>query len=208
MTAALDHLVYAAHDLDAAVEQLTAGLGVRPSAGGQHVGVGTRNYLLSFGNGSYLEVIGPDDDQPAPPQPRPFGIDSLTTGRLVTWGMRVADLDAVLLAARNAGYDPGPARAMSRATPTGEVLSWRLTTPPLGEDGGIIPFLIDWGATRHPSTTATGGVTLASLVAEHPDAGSVSFALHALGAPLVVRAGPLPRLLARLSGPAGVVELS
>ena len=208
MTAALDHLVYAAHDLDAAVEQLASVLGVRASAGGQHVGVGTRNYLLSFGNGSYLEVIGPDPDQPAPAQPRPFGIDSLTTGRLVTWGMRVADLDAVLAAARGAGYDPGAARAMSRATPSGDVLSWRLTTPPLGDDGGIIPFLIDWGATTHPSTTAIGGVTLASLIAEHPAPAPVTFALHALGAPLDVRAGPIPRLVARLSGPAGVVELS
>ena len=123
-------------------------------------------------------------------------------------GDDVTDLDAVLATACSAGYDPGPARAMSRATPSGDVLSWRLTTPPLGTDGGIIPFLIDWGATTHPSTTAIGGVTLASLTAEHPEPAPVAFALHALGAPLDVRAGPIPRLVARLSGPAGVVEVS
>ncbi len=63
---ALDHLVYAAADLEAAVRQVSELCGVRPVEGGRHLGLGIRNYLLRLGWNAYLKVIGPDREQPAP----------------------------------------------------------------------------------------------------------------------------------------------
>ncbi len=187
-------------DLDA-TSALVERDGITLVDGGPHVGVGTRNRLAGLGPGRYLEVVGPDPEQPEPDAPRPFGIDGLTAARLVTWAVRVPDLDAALDAARGAGHDPGPARAMSRRRPDGQLLAWRLAFPP-DDLGGVMPFLIDWGDTAHPSDSLPGGSGLDELVLEHPEPGRVRAVLDAVGGDetVVVRAGATPALTARVDG--------
>ena len=216
----LDHLVFGAPVLAAAVDAVHALTGVRPVEGGRHVGLGTRNHLLGLGGSAYLEVIGPDPDQPEPPQPRPFGIDALTSPRLLTWAVHPPDLDAAVARARRRGQDPGPVRAMSRRTPSGELLEWRLTVPADGDgpgpgegsgaDGGavrLLPFLIDWGSTRHPTASGLPAVPLLALTARHADPAVLRAGLDALGVELSVRAGPGAELAAVLAGPSGPVVL-
>ena len=118
----LDHLVLAGPDLAEAVAWFAELTGVDPAAGGSHVGLGTANYLVGLGAAAYLEIIGPDPEQPAPEQPRPFGIDDLVAPRVVSWAVRVSDIAAVVAASRRAGYDPGDPIAMSRRTRDGELL--------------------------------------------------------------------------------------
>ncbi|WP_329410113.1 VOC family protein [Nocardia vinacea] len=142
-------------------------------------GRGTRNFLLGLGDGSYLEIIGIDPDQPEPAQPRPFGLDELTEPRLVTWAVQVTDIDAVVAAARTAGFDPGDASVMSRTTPDGRIMQWRLTLQ----------------------------VKLRSLAAIHPDPATISTRLHALSADLEVRPGTKPTILATIAGPAGTLTV-
>ena len=60
----LDHIVLAAPDLDEAKDAFDAQTGVMPIDGGPHEGLGTRNALVSFGDGTYLEIIAPDPEQP------------------------------------------------------------------------------------------------------------------------------------------------
>ncbi len=203
----VDHLVYAVPDLDEGVRELEKRLGVRAAPGGRHEGLGTHNALLALGEEAYLEIIAPDPSQPAPGRPRPFGVDALRSGRLVTWAGRVRDLDAQVAAARNAGFDPGPVLAMSRARPDGVRIAWRLTLRAEPAGDGLVPFLIDWGATPSPALTSPRGATLLELHAEHPDPAAVSRALAALGASLRVERGPAPALRARIAAPVGVVEL-
>jgi hypothetical protein len=160
----IDHLVYATVNLADSVDALNSRLGVSLAPGGQHVGFGTRNFLADLGDSRYLEVIGPDPEQPAPDRPRLFGIDDLAEPRLVTWAARVSDLDEAVRRARAAGYDPGPIIAMSRESADDAPLRWRLTLPPAsGELGGLVPFLIDWADMPHPSQA--GGPRHAALVA-------------------------------------------
>ncbi|MEM6457543.1 MAG: VOC family protein, partial [Acidobacteriota bacterium] len=104
----LDHLVYAAPDVEAAAHDLAARLGVEPGPGGVHQGFSTRNRLLRIAPDAYLEIVGPDPDQPAPDGPRWFGIDDLTEPRLVTWAVAVPDPAARAHRQRVAGRGPGP----------------------------------------------------------------------------------------------------
>jgi Glyoxalase-like domain len=203
----LDHLVYATPNVEETVENLFQSLGVRAVVGGQHVGWGTHNCLASLGDGVYLEIVGPDPRQPEPDHPRPFLIDHITSPRLVTWAVSVPDMAAALARSKAAGYDPGPAQAMSRATPDGGTLAWELTSPPFGDDGGVVPFILAWGSTVHPSTTTVKGLSLVSLTATHPRPEHVNRVLQALGASLAIERGPKPLLEARLRGPAGEVVL-
>jgi catechol 2,3-dioxygenase-like lactoylglutathione lyase family enzyme len=203
----LDHVVLATPDLHATTAWIKNALGVEPSAGGQHTGRGTRNYLLALGGGSYLEIIGRDADQPDPPAPRSFGIDRLAEPALVAWAVRSAKLEDAVRIAAGHGFDLGTVQAMSRATPDGEVLRWRLTFRQY-DGASIVPFFIDWGTTRHPSVTAAGGATLTALRAQHPRPGAVRPLLAALGVGLRVEVGPHERLLASITGPGGSLDLS
>jgi hypothetical protein len=204
----IDHLVYAAPDLEAACRELEARLGVRPSPGGQHTGRGTHNALLDLGDGAYLEVIAPDPGQPQPSAPRPFGIDGLALARLVTWAAKAPDIDQRVARAVAAGFNPGTVRTMSRARPDGVTLSWRLTQRDEPAGDGLVPFLIDWGETPHPSATAAKGCRLVTFRAEHPAPDRVTPLLEAIGEQLEVREGPHPRLIAEIACLRGRVELS
>jgi hypothetical protein len=204
----IDHLVYAAPDLEGACADLQARLGVRPSTGGQHIGRGTHNALLDLGDGAYLEVIAPDPSQPPPTRPRPFGLDRLALARLVTWAAKAPAIEDRVARAKASGYDPGSVQAMSRARPDGVTLAWKLTQREEPAADGLVPFLIDWGETPHPSTTAVRGCRLISFRAEHPSPGSVLPLLAAIGEPLEVREGPHPRLIAEIATPRGRVELT
>lgn len=211
---AVDHLVYAVPDLDAAVATVAARLGVTPTPGGAHPGFGTRNALLALGADVYLEIIGPDPAQPDPPRGRPFGVDAARAPQLTTWAVRTPDMAATVAAARAAGYEPGTPVAMSRRRPDGGTLAWQLAvpgdwlhgTPPDGD--GLVPFVIDWLDSPHPAPSAAPGCRLVSLRAEHPQPAHVYHLLAALGADLPVRLGPLPRLVAVIETPFGRIPLT
>lgn len=202
----LDHLVLATPDLAATVAELARLTGTRPVPGGVHPGLGTRNFLLGLGDGGYLEIIGPDPEQGAQEGPRPFGIDGLTEARLATWAVRVEDIDAAVAASRQAGYDPGEAHAMSRQTPGGGELSWRLTLDAERGQTGLVPFLIDWGRTVHPSVNLPV-VPLVGLEAVHPHPERIEPHLAAVGAKLPVKSGNRPSLAATVFGETGLVVL-
>ncbi|MBD0424757.1 VOC family protein [Streptomyces sp. TRM S81-3] len=187
--ALLDHLVLATPDLAATVADFARRTGVTPAPGGAHPGLGTRNHLVSLGGTAYLEIIGPDPEQSAPDRPRPLWVDELTAPRIVTWAIRPPDLEAAVAAARALGHDPGPVRPMSRRRPDGTLLRWRLTEG--GSDpSGLVPFLIDWGATPHPSADLPVTPLLA-LTASAPDPSAVRPVLAALGTALPLTAGPV-----------------
>jgi hypothetical protein len=201
---ALDHLVYAVPDLDAATREFAAATGVAPAEGGRHLGRGTRNVLVGFGETSYLEIIGPDPNHPAEPGVAvPFGLDSLELPRLVTWAVHPVDIERATAVSAAAGADFGEIWPLSRRTPDGTLLEWRLASVHPAPLGGIAPFFIDWGATPHPAA-ALPRLRLGGLQATHPDPAAVSAVLDALGVRLAVENGS-SALCALLDTPRGPV---
>jgi len=201
----IDHLVYAAPDLQAAVADVEERFGVRARIGGRHVGRGTRNALLALGPQTYLEIIAPDPEQPESAVPRPLRLDSASRGRLVKWALACEDIDAAVAGARGRGHDPGDVVDGYRAEPTGTVLRWRMTSGELAD--GLAPFLISWGDTEHPARSAPRGLILEAFHIEHPDPPSLLPALTALSADAGIRQAAAAALVARLSGPNGTTEL-
>jgi hypothetical protein len=203
----VDHLVYAAPDLDLAVAQIEALTGVRAAPGGRHAGRGTRNALLALGATSYLEVIGPDPEQAAVEHPRWFGIDDLVEPRLLTWAVSAADLEGVVTHAAERGVKLGEVLSGSRMRADGVTLRWRYTNPRPLVSEGLVPFFIDWADTAHPARSAPAGAVLVALRAEHPDAARIQNELSGFGLDLSVASASRPALVATLDCARGRVEL-
>jgi len=212
----LDHLVIAATTLDEGVDWCEATLGIRPTAGGQHLFMGTHNRMFNVSSArfprSYLEVIAIDTSLPAPPHARWFDLDDTLLQQtlqhagphLVHWVARCDDIHAACAAMVVAGVDVGEVTDAERMTPDG-LLRWRIALRADGRRprGGAAPTPIEWGE-RHPTDgLPASGVQLESL--------SVGLAgLDALLPGAVERdAAPgAPPLCAVLATPRGRVTLS
>jgi hypothetical protein len=205
MNTELDHLVYATPDLEATCRDLEIRLGVRASAGGQHPGRGTHNALISIGPRAYLEIIAPD---PLQPEIRPvwFGIDQLTKPKLITWAVRVDELEA-LVKEISPNVRVGTVRSGSRKTPEVTTLSCHLTEPQLEEGVGLVPFLIEWNSRQHPAQSAITGPRLVQIRIEHPEPELIRKQLNPLRLEIVIEQGLSPALVAIFEGAKNLIEL-
>lgn len=209
-----DHIIYFVPDLQQAYGFFENLLGVRPVFGGQHPGRGSHNALLSLGDSCYLEIIAPDPTQPAPPNPRSFGMDSLKAPKLLHWAVTSLNIHASVTGAKAAGYDPGAVHDGSRTRSDGFLMEWKLTRRPEAVLGinppgdWLVPFLIDWGQTPHPAKNNPAGCNMIGIQAIHPDPESIAVMLTALGVDCPVKQGKNPQLIATLDTPNGLVQLS
>jgi hypothetical protein len=191
----VDHLVWTTPDLELGVREIEALSGVRASAGGKHPSWGTHNALLALGDSAYLEILAPDpSDRPA-------------ASRLATWAAHEEDLPGRMQALASGGVDLGEILSGGRVRPDGVELSWRLTSPRAMLEGGVVPFLIDWGGSPHPSSTAARGLKLASLRAEHPEPERLRTMLARFGIDLAIERGREAALVAVIDSPHGRFEL-
>jgi hypothetical protein len=106
--------------------------------------------MPSSHSGVYLEIIGPDPDQPRPSAGSLFDLDRLACPRLITWVARTENLQATVAIAKAAGIDLGGVEARSRQRPDDSLLHWDMTDPRKGREGGIVPYFINWGTTANP----------------------------------------------------------
>ena len=205
-----DHLVVVAENLRQGCDWVEEHLGARPLRGGKHIAMGTHNALLSLGARFYLEVIAVDPEGIAPGRPRWFDLDeprmraALAEGpHLAHWVARTGDIDAA--AARVP--DLGLPTSMSRGD-----LVWRITIP---DDGhrpgrGLVPTLIQWPDTRHPTDSmADSRCRLVAVAGEHPAPALVRAELASLGLSetMKVTYGKSPRIAAMIRTPRGVATL-
>lgn len=201
----IDHLIYAVAEIQKGMDEVEQLLGVRPQIGGRHTRYGTRNALLSLGPATYLEVIAPDPGLRRPSRGVLFDNGDRAASRLVTWVLRAEAIEKMVAAAGGIGL--GEIHEGKRETPDGKMLSWRLTDPYAMPYDGAVPFLISWGSTPHPTTTAPSGGTLIGLCIEHPQPAAVSQALETLGLRMAVSSAARFRLIATIETPRGVVEI-
>jgi len=142
MPSAIDHLVIAVPDPDAAARELEAELGIAATGGGEHPGVGTSNRLAFLGD-AYFELIGVRDVEAAVRWP--VGAATLralsASQGLATYAVLDDELEATVARLRASGSTIGQVTPGSRMRPDGERVEWWTATfRELGPD--LPPFLI------------------------------------------------------------------
>ena len=203
----LDHILWAAPDLGAG-EKIIEGLtGVAPARGGAHPGFGTRNSLMGLDSGIYLEIISPDPAQGLEGN-RGGRIAALPRAGIMTFAIRSDDLEALSAAARRAGLSLQGPVAMSRDRPDGVRLDWTILYLEDSRFGEAIPFVIDWGASPHPSQSVPAGCQLRSFAVLHPKADELGRVYAALDIPVPVKRAAYPGFVAELATPNGDVVLT
>lgn len=206
----IDHLLWAVPDLRAGIDYFEELTGVRPVEGGSHPGKGTRNALLSFGGGQYIELLGPDPEQDLATVSGGFVQD--ITARpgpgLLTFAMHCTDMTALAAAAAKAGLPfQGPFDS-SRAQPDGTKIHWTLSHTTGSAFGLYLPFYIDWLDTKHPSVTVPGGLELLDFEVVHPQATELAALYETLGVGVRVRRGDRPGMRALIQAGGTEVVLS
>ena len=180
----LDHIVIAGPDLQELVDWFHELTGVTAAPGGAHP-TGTANALIALTVGGeprphYLELIGPDPERDGEELPKTFSINRLKKPTLITYAVHPEGIDQVVERARAAGFDPGDVQDLSRRTPDGTELAWRLTQAQAPRNYAV-PFLIDWGTTDHPGLGELPSLELVSFERIEVDPARQQEQLDALG---------------------------
>ena len=85
----IDHIIWAVPDLDKGTQLFEEMSGVKPAYGGAHPGRGTRNCVVSAGEGAYFEIIAPDPAQePLNPKTEPTQAFASEIKKLATPAVR------------------------------------------------------------------------------------------------------------------------
>ena len=161
MPSNIDHIIWACPDLDAGIAEFETMTGVRAQAGGKHPHLGTHNALMHLGNRRYLEIVAPDPDHDGGPWSR--SLQQLSEPTLLHWVIARPNLgDYVNGLSGLVGGDNG-VTSISRHHPKLGLLNWEILLLPRHKFGCLIPFLIDWGESIHPTELLEHECTLRSV---------------------------------------------
>jgi hypothetical protein len=152
MIRGIDHVVILVDELDAATVRYRD-LGFTVVPGGRHPSA-TENALVSFRDGSYLELIAFWD---ASERLHPFHRHLAAGPGIIAYALGVDDLAGTVGALRGQGAPYGDPQPGARRRPDGVEVAWTMALPGDGEMQGL-PFLIE-DVTDRGRRVPGGGAT-------------------------------------------------
>jgi hypothetical protein len=139
----IDHVTVAGTNLNAMRKALTATAGFPTEYGGLHSNHATEMALVSFPDGSYLELMG------IQAKPDPAAVSAHVWSQFLeanagpcAFALRVPDIGAEVRQLKSAGISASAPEAAGRARPDGTNLVWQTVNVGPGHRGSLFPFLI------------------------------------------------------------------
>ncbi len=175
-------------------------LGVRPSLGGIHPNQGTRNALLHLGQETYLELLAIDNSNKAVQPPRWMGIDLITKPTITRWALKSSDLMEDRAIVKK--YDPQMSTIQQgqRQTNSGALLTWQILQPLADPVIELVPFMVDWGSSPHPTDTLESGCRLQSVQLFHPGADRVQKIINELDIQMIIQQSDKEKIRVSIQG--------
>lgn len=174
----IDHVTIAGTKLDAMRQAFSSATGISPEYGGPHANHATEMALVSFPDGSYLELMGiqgsAESRQVKAHAWSPYLRNNLGP---CAFALRVPDVAAEVGRLRVAGIAVGQPEKSGRVRPDGFALSWETADVGPGARGSLFPFLIRDATPRdqrvypsgQPTTVRFSGVAAVVIGVAHLD---------------------------------------
>ncbi len=155
----IDHVTVAGKDLKTMQTKLAA-VGLQSEYGGPHSNHATEMALVSFADGSYLELIAVQPNADAKAVASHYWANQMESDAgPCAWAVRVKDLAAEIKRLQGANFPVGEPERSGRARPDGTRLEWE--TAQVGQEprGAFFPFLIKDFTPRQNRAFPTGKPT-------------------------------------------------
>ena len=207
MSTPIDHIVYAVPDLHKAIKALGKKLGVEPVYGGKHQTFGTHNALVGLGKGCYLELLAADQENTDVFPPRWMGVDIISKPTITRWAIVSDDIDEQARKLQNINPDMGHVQQGMRRKTDGSLLRWKLAMPLPKPEVEVIPFILDWQGSIHPSHDLENTCSIHSFSLGHPNARYMSHALKQAGIEADIQESEQSFIKLQLKTPNGIVDL-
>jgi len=139
----IDHVTVAGSNLDAMRQAFLAAVGIAPEYGGQHTNGATEMALVSFPDGSYLELMAIRAHADAQAVDHHEWSSFLTRNAgPCAFALRAPDLSAATAQLKQRGVAVSVIARNGRARPDGTRLEWQIANIGAGARGTFFPFLI------------------------------------------------------------------
>lgn len=164
----IDHVTIAGTNLDAIRKAFTQATGVPTEYGGPHANHASEMAIISFPDGSYLELMGIQKQaDPKAVDEHAWSVYLRNNSGPCAFAIRVPDVSAELNRLHAAGIPAGTIERSGRVRPDGTKLDWETATVGPGRRGSLFPFLIRDFTSRDarvnpsgkPTTTQYAGVS-------------------------------------------------
>ena len=202
----IDHIIWACPDLESGIDQFEEMSGVRAVAGGKHPKLGTHNALLHLGNRSYLEIVAPDPNHDGGPWSR--SLQQLTEPILLHWVIARPNLGDYVSGLSGMIGGDNEVDSIARQHPTLGELNWEILLLPQHDYGCLVPFLIDWGDSTHPTDLLEHHCTLRNVRISTPDLPNMMKIASWLAIDAEFIEANEPKLEVWIDSPKGVVHLA
>ncbi len=204
----VDHIVFCAPTLESGIDHISELTGIRATYGGRHLTKGTHNAIFKIGPHSYFEILAPDPENKDISAPRWMGIDLIKEPRITRWAIKSFAIEKEATILSNYRSDYGSAQSGSRALKDGSMLSWQLTDPLSKPAIEVVPFLLDWQDSIHPSTSLSDNCELKAIRLEHPDPDHIKEVTAPLNLDIIVTYAIQPKVVLTLKTPKGIIEIT
>lgn len=156
----IDHATVCTSHLDRMRQELNSADNLPSEYGGPHSNHATEMAVVSFPDGSYLELMG------IQAKPDPAAVAAHVWSKFLrndagpcAFALRVADINAEISKLQAAGIHAGKPEAGGRTRPDGTRLSWETLDIGTGPRGSLFPFLIRDSTARELRAFPTGKPT-------------------------------------------------
>lgn len=156
----IDHVTIAGTDLDATRQAFTRATGVPTEYGGPHANHASEMAIVSFPDGSYLELMGIQKQaDPKAVAAHAWSVYLRNDAGPCAFAIRVPDVTLELNRLHVAGIPAGTIERSGRIRPDGTKLDWETATVGPGRRGSLFPFLIRDFTSRDARVNPSGKPT-------------------------------------------------